>query len=268
MHTLTRSTFTTVKTEGAILPADLLQRVADGRSLDGLTPADYHLAPSERLNEAINRSWNRCLGVWQSFDEQRSRLPAGDTGITLTRERWLLILFQELGYGRLSFQGKLAAGGVDYPISHSWEQVPIHLVSFRQDLDRRDPLAKRSPHSLMQEYLNRAPDSLWGFASNGLRLRILRDNASLTRAAYVEFDLEAMLTGELYADFSLLWLVCHQSRVESLQKPGASVDAGWSAGRRPPPSRAHGPWTRCARACRMPSQCWAAASCAIRPTAL
>ena len=222
MHTISRTTFTTVKTEGAILPADLLQRIADGRSLDGLTPADYHLAPSERLNEAINRSWNRCLGVWQSFDEQRSRLPAGDTGITLTRERWLLILFQELGYGRLSFQGKLAAGGVDYPISHSWEQAPIHLVSFRQDLDRRDPLAKRSPHSLMQEYLNRAPDSLWGFASNGLRLRILRDNASLTRAAYVEFDLEAMLTGELYADFSLLWLVCHQSRVESLQKPGAS----------------------------------------------
>ena len=33
-----------------------------------------------------------------------------------------------------------------------------------------------------------------------------------------------MLTGELYADFSLLWLVCHQSRVESLQKPGASAD--------------------------------------------
>ncbi len=222
MHTLTRTTFTTVKTEGAILPADLLQRIADGRGLEGLTPADYHLAPNERLNEAINRSWNRCLGVWRSFDEQRSRLPAGDTGITLTRERWLLILFQELGYGRLPFQGKLTVGGgtegaVDYPISHQWEHVPIHLVSFRQDLDRRDPLAKRSPHSLVQEYLNRADDTLWGFASNGLRLRIMRDNASLTRAAYVEFDLEAMLTGELYADFSLLWLVCHQSRVEAGQ---------------------------------------------------
>jgi hypothetical protein len=223
MHTLTRTTFTTVKTEGAILPADLLQRIADGRGLDGLRPEDYHLAPTERLNEAINRAWNRCLGVWQSFDEQRARLPETDTGATLTRERWLLILFQELGYGRLPFQGKLTAtpagpGGaeepVDYPISHRWEHVPIHLVTFRQDLDRRDPTAKRSPHSLVQEYLNRAAGSLWGFASNGLRLRILRDNASLTRAAYVEFDLEAMLTGEHYADFALLWLTCHQSRVE------------------------------------------------------
>ncbi len=31
MHTLTRTHFTTVKTEGGILPADLLQRVAAGR---------------------------------------------------------------------------------------------------------------------------------------------------------------------------------------------------------------------------------------------
>jgi len=231
MHTLTRSTFTTVKTEGAILPADLLQRVADGRSLDGLTPADYHLAPSERLNEAINRSWNRCLGVWQSFDEQRNRLPAGDTGVTLTRERWLLILFQELGYGRLPYQGSLplgpAADAPRYPISHSWGHAPIHLVSFRQKLDLRDPASKRSPHSLVQEYLNRAEGSLWGLLSNGLRLRVLRDNASLTRAAYVEFDLEAMMDGELYADFALLWLVCHQSRVEG-EPPTACWLEKWS----------------------------------------
>ena len=58
MQTVSRSNFTTVTTEGAILPADLLQRIADGR-VDGLAPTDYHLAPNERLNEAINRSWNK-----------------------------------------------------------------------------------------------------------------------------------------------------------------------------------------------------------------
>ena len=61
MQTVARSSFTTVKTEGAILPADLLQRVADGQ-MDGLLPQDYHLAPNERLNEAISRSWNRLIG--------------------------------------------------------------------------------------------------------------------------------------------------------------------------------------------------------------
>ncbi len=62
--------------------------------------------------------------------------------------------------------------------------------------------------------------SLWGFVSNGLQLRILRDNVSLTRQAYVEFDLEAMMDGEVYSDFALLWLLCHQSRVEA-ETPGA-----------------------------------------------
>jgi len=96
MQTRTRTTFTTVKTEGALLPADLLQRIAAGKA-EGLLPQDYHLATGERINEAINRAWNRLLGVWQGFDEQRRRLDATETGVTLTRERWLLILFQELG---------------------------------------------------------------------------------------------------------------------------------------------------------------------------
>src|SRR3990172_8594177 len=67
----------------------------------------------------------------------------------------------------------------------------------------------------MQELLNQADDRQWGIASNGLRLRILRDNASLTRQAYLEFDLEAMFAGEVYADFVLVWLFCHQSRFET-----------------------------------------------------
>ncbi|MBN1262658.1 MAG: hypothetical protein JXB35_18395, partial [Anaerolineae bacterium] len=78
MRTITRATFTTIKTEGGILPADLLQRIAEGRDLDGLSPEDYHLYAGERLNEAINRAWNRCLGAWQAFDTQRVALPDSD----------------------------------------------------------------------------------------------------------------------------------------------------------------------------------------------
>lgn len=51
--------------------------------------------------------------------------------------------------------------------------------------------------------------------TNGLRLRILRDNSRLTRQAYVEFDLQAMFDGKVYTDFALLWRLCHQSRVEA-----------------------------------------------------
>ncbi len=218
MQTVTHSNFITVKTEGGILPADLLQRITD-RDVDGLNPTDYHLAANERLNEAINRSWNRLSGVWQAFQHKREQITPSETGTTMTRD-WMLTVLQELGYGRLPYQGRLTVsssdGAIDYPISHLYDHTPIHLVTFQQKLDSPDhsQALKRSPHSLLQECLNHSDTYLWGFVSNGLRLRILRDNISLTRVAYVEFDLEALFQGELYADFTLLWLLCHQSRVE------------------------------------------------------
>jgi len=215
----TKDIFQTVKTEGAILPVDLLRRIVDGdRDVPGLRAEDYHLARSERLNEAATRAWNRLQGAWEGFKAAMDKLPDSDTGTSLTRERWLLILFQELGYGRLTTRRAYEIEGKTYPISHDWQNTPIHLVSFRQELDKRTPgragAARVSPHSLVQEFLNRSDDHLWGFASNGLTLRLLRDNVSLTRQAYVEFDLQAMMDGEAYSDFFLLYLLCHQSRVE------------------------------------------------------
>ena len=211
MQTKRQNPFTTVRTEGAILPADLLQRVAGGRDLDGLTPESYHLA-GERLNDAINDAWNRLTAKWRNFREALGKLSESDPATSVTRERWLLPLFQELGYGRLIAAKPFAVEDKTYAVSHAWQKTPIHLVGFRADLDQRGGHSA-SPHGLVQEFLNRSDDHLWALLSNGRRLRILRDNASLTRQAFVEFDLEAMMDGEVYADFSLLWLLCHESRV-------------------------------------------------------
>ncbi|MFM7581369.1 MAG: hypothetical protein ACKO9F_01420, partial [Caldilinea sp.] len=232
MQTTARVPFSSLKTEGGLLPAELLQQLADARELVGLQPESYHLLPGERLNEAVNRAWNRCRSAWQHFDEARRTLPPEDSGTTLTRERWLLVLFQELGYGRLQLQrgGLTSDDGTPYPISHLWEETPIHLLSFRQPLDRRadsSPGFRRSPHSLMQELLNRSQRYRWGLLSNGLQLRLLHDNVSLRRAAYLEFDLESILVGDLYAEFALVWLLCHQSRVEKLEEGGCWLER-WS----------------------------------------
>ncbi|MBE0418240.1 MAG: N-6 DNA methylase, partial [Coriobacteriia bacterium] len=48
-------------------------------------------------------------------------------------------------------------------------------------------------------------------------LRVLHDNAAMTRQAFVEFDLEAMLEGQVYSDFVLLWILLHESRFEGGQ---------------------------------------------------
>ncbi|HEY6340150.1 MAG TPA: N-6 DNA methylase [Bryobacteraceae bacterium] len=225
------SAYETIRTEGPLLPADILARIASGdTSLGGLDAASYHLDPTEKIGEATNRAWNRLQARWTSFQNERPKLAPADTGTTTTRERWLLPLFEELKFGRLQTAKKIDIDGKSYAVSHAWQHVPIHLVGCQVDLDHRAVVAgtqRSSPHSLLQELLNRGSGYLWGIFSNGLRLRLLRDNISLTRQAYVEFDLEAMMAGEAYPDFVVLWLLLHQSRFEG-ERPELCQLEKWS----------------------------------------
>jgi len=228
------SSFSTVRTEGGLLPADILAKILAGDSaLSGTSPDAYHLPKGEKLNEAINRSWTRVRALWEKFRLQCEALDAADTGTTQTRETLLLPLFAELGYGRL-FGAKVeerTVGDKVFSISHFWHRSPIHLIGCKVDLDKKSSgvrgAAQSSPHSMVQDFLNRSEAHLWGFCSNGLRLRILRDNESLSRQAFIEFDLESMLEGEVFSDFALLWLLCHQSRVES-DNPAACWLEQWA----------------------------------------
>src|SRR5579885_3334464 len=231
MHNRQRSAFTTIESEGALLPVDVLQRISQmDAGVGGMSAEAYHCG-GEKLNEVISDAWTALLRVWRAFQEAREHLPADENGERLTRERWLLPLFRKLDYGQLYPVQPLQIGEKPYPISHGWQHVPIHLVGLRTGLDEisRNPLTgyRFSPYSLVQELLNRSQDHLWGVVTNGLRLRLLRKNASLTRQAYVEFDLEAMMQGECYSDFVLFWLLCHQSRVEG-ERPGDCWLEKWS----------------------------------------
>lgn len=215
-----------VQSWGQLLPVDALRRILNrDKGMDGLSDADFHLV-GERQNEAINRSWQKMLTVWRGFMRVRESLGPAETGTSQTREYCLLPLFQELGYGRLSparAEDRLITlpdgGSASYPISHFRDESPIHLVGCQVSLDRKAAgvtgAARQSPHSLVQEFLNRSDAHLWGFVSNGLVLRILRDNASLSRQAYVEFDLEGIFSGESFSEFALLWLCAHHSRVHT-----------------------------------------------------
>ena len=208
--------FPCVRVEGAILPTDLLQRVADGdRSLDGLRPEDYHLV-SEQVNQATSNAWTRLTRVWDEFRPLLDK-PASAADESTTLKKWLLPFWHALGYGQLDAVKPFEIDGKLYPISHLRSRSPIHLVGFRQDLDKRVEAGdgkRPSPHGMVQELLNRSDDHLWAFVSNGLKLRVLRDNIRLTRQAFVEFDLQAIFDGKAYADFALLWRLCHESRVK------------------------------------------------------
>ena len=216
----TNSNYPSIHSEGALLPMDLLERVAAlDPELPGLKPQDYGLSRNERINEAVNRSWSRLLPIWQAFREDYETLPDSDAGTSITREDWLAPLFQELGFGKLTLSRAEMIGGKSYAISHRRSEIPIHQISFRYELDRRAErvagASRVSPHTLVQEYLNRTENSLWGILTNGRQLRILRDSVMLSRQAYLEFDLETMFNGDCFSDFRLLWLMCHESRFEN-----------------------------------------------------
>ena len=176
-------------------------------------PSAYHLPPGSKLNEAISSIVDVAVeAIGKPFKKPVSKLGEnGETGTAITNERWLLPLFNELDYGRLVTTKSPVIDERSYPIERFYNHTPIHLIGCKLPLDRRTKGARgaatASPHSMVQEFLNRSDEHLWAFLSNGLQLRILRDNVSLSRQTFVEFDLEAMMEGEVYADFALLWLL-------------------------------------------------------------
>lgn len=211
---------TAVRTEGAILPVSILQRIhRQEPSLDGLKPEQYGLA-GDRLREAASRAWNALQGPWSNFQSERSKLSVGDSGTSATRNRWIYPLLRELHFGQLDpLRESLKYDGKEFPVSHQFGHAPLHLIGCGLDLDKRTPgavgAAKMSPHSLLQSCLNATKVNLWGFVSNGLRWRVLRDDNSLSRQSMVEFDLEAIFDGQLYDEFLLFFLICHRSRIQS-----------------------------------------------------
>ncbi len=205
--------FQTIHSEGGLLPPDLLRRLLEPKEkLPGTQPADYGLAPGERLNEVLTQSWNRLRRHWVVFREAAANLAAGQPGDTLTNDLWNLPLLRELGFGVLPFHPGPEINGRRYLIHYQSGPTPIHLIGCGRSLDRRVSGVQGNPHGLVQEFLNRSPDHLWALVANGLRLRVLRDSQALSRQSYLEFDLEALFDGEVYADFVLLWRVAHATR--------------------------------------------------------
>jgi len=214
-----------------MLPSDILRRIAAGE-VEGVRAADYGLPGAMKLNEAISSAWSRARDHWADFTAAREALGEHDeTATVTTRQKWLQPLLEILGFGRLSPYKGHEIEGKAYPIQFLWQQVPLHLLGCRVPIDRRSKgvagAATGSPHSLVQEFLNRSPEHLWAIVSNGLQWRLLRDNHTLSRQAYVEFDLEAMMQGEVYSDFALFWTLCHASCFEG-GKPESCRLESWS----------------------------------------
>jgi hypothetical protein len=180
------SEFSSLKIVGGLLSSDLLGRVFSGDpQVPGTSPESYGLEKGELVRRQASRSWPYLLETWQDEKKRDSR--------------FIRILLRELGFPH---------------------EIPAHIafraVGWDVSLDHRTPNREaRAPQSVMQEQLNRDDTRLWGLLCNGTTLRLLRDSATLISQSYVEFDLRAIFDGELFSDFVLLYLACHESRFAS-----------------------------------------------------
>lgn len=110
----------------------------------------------------------------------------------------------------------LAADDTPVALSAGAGRVPLVIVQPTDAIDKRSPsLSTERPRSAafaLQDHLNWRDDALWGLATNGHLIRLMRDNASLTRPAYIEANLAQIFATEDMASFSALWLLIHRSR--------------------------------------------------------
>ncbi|MEX5635829.1 Eco57I restriction-modification methylase domain-containing protein [Parafrankia sp. FMc2] len=240
------SGFKSVRLTGSVIPADALTRAADG-TLPGQQPTDYGLVGALTVNAAAARAWDVLLPAHQAWKKGLAKI-AGAPATGYTRDRWLLPLFYELGYGRPT---PLRAGidlppglgestPAHFPVSHQLFWPPagtgnptaalaIHLLGPDIDLDHKTPgVTARAPHAMIQELLNRSPAHLWAILSNGSALRVLRDTSSLARQSYLEYDLDLIFDNQLYADFRLLFTVLHASRLTPRETSTTGTDTDTS----------------------------------------
>lgn len=208
--------FPSVRIEGALFPGDFLARIAHFGAPEQ-SDSDYRIPKKLRLRDELGRYFRIAEGLWQDF--QSAPTGKGRDARKITVEAFLLpYLRQVLGFDDVVPVGTMERDGRRFPIGHAATggRVPLILAARDEDLDEPterygDDHRRRSPFLLAQEYLN-AGAALWAIVSNGKVLRVLRDNPSLTRPAYLEFDLERLFEERLYPDFAVLWLACHASR--------------------------------------------------------
>lgn len=214
--------FDAISIEGGLLAAEWLSRVAQ-LGAEAQTEADYRVPKGLNLRDEIGRYWRIAQAHWSDLQSGRGA-QADPAALAESFVRKLLV--ESLGFASLTPVGQATVGERTYPVRLFAldRRVPIVIVPLEVSLDA--PLAelgdgtrRRSAFGLLQEFLNAADSTLWGLVCDGLTLRLGRDNASLTRPAWVEADLGRIFTEQLYPDFAALWLLIHESRFGQADQP-------------------------------------------------
>ena len=224
---------TFINTSGGLLTDELVSKLRQRHCGESaVRPETFALPNTEPPEEAdieaeIGDTWDKLRERWDelTMDETLFHMDVSDA-----RTKWILKLFQNLGFEPVFQRENLEAGGIEANLSHKgWPDgeiesygemegrtAPIiHTVEPEQKLDEKPedaPRGTKSPHDSLQEFLNASDEHDWAVVTNGLTLRVLRDFYHTYTRGYVEFDLENMFTSRNYGDFRALYRLCHATR--------------------------------------------------------
>jgi hypothetical protein len=204
--------FDAVTVEGALIAPVMLARIAQHQARVQ-TEADYGVPKGLTLRDEIARYFR----IGQALFKE---LMVSETPSTAATVNFVEKLLRDVfGFADIHRVGTRTVSDRQFTLTLEAieARVPVVVVPPTDDLDR--PSAdlttdgrRRSAASALQDWLNAGHGALWGLCTNGMRLRLTRDNASLTRPAYVEVDLRRIFDADLFSDFAILWLLAHASR--------------------------------------------------------
>lgn len=220
MARVRRSTlsFDAITLEGSLLSSAKFAAVAE-RKAEEQTDADYGIPKGLTLRDETARYFR--IGQALFRDLHASSTPARHKTIEFTEQ----LLRAVFGFSDIQYvHAPKFRDDRHFPVTLEGlgGRVPVVVVAPSDGLDQASQSLsqdrRRSAASALQDWLNADETAVWGLCTNGESLRLLRDNESLTRPAYLEADLRQIFEAEDYAGFSALWLVLHVSR---FGRPGA-----------------------------------------------
>lgn len=223
--------FDALMIEGGLLSPEWLSKIAQLQA-SKQTSQDYKIPKGLALRDEIGRYWRIAEALWIDY---RSKTDGVTDTKKLTEEFVENFLKQCLSFEDFTKTDDVVLADHVYSIKYSAGNglIPIIISSPELGLDSLDPHfgeehRKRTAFGLLQEYLNASDKILWGITSDGEVLRIVRDNSSLTKPAWIESNIKRMFQESRFADFAAFWLMCHRTRFgEPGQQPDDCILEQW-----------------------------------------
>lgn len=217
VHKSVSAVFDAITLEGGLISSTMLARIA-AREAGVQTEADYGVPKGLTLRDEIARYFR--IGDALFKDLFVSPTPSRQATISFVEA----LMRDVFGFSDVRSADQVHHAGVTLEANGSC--VPIVVVPPSDDLDHASADLtsdgrRRSAATSVQDWLNGNESAKWGFCANGERLRLLRDNASLTRPAYAELNLREVFEGEDFAGFAAFWLLAHASRFGTVGSPAA-----------------------------------------------